>query len=537
MVMQLNTQPGAALAQDADPRYIQRVRYREGQRLRLADLRSEQSYRIATRRRHNLAAHDWGVVYGLALERISGGVAVRPGFAVDGYGRELIIAHTVILDEADLLNCLGPARPEDNQIPKLDVWLVYRLTEPSGARRAERTDLLITPRDGQTEPNFLAPPGIPQSELDFAAHEIFDGDLPVRPWPVYLGYIQGERLDDRTIGIAEAYSQPRQHTSVCAGDVSSPDGRVRVTVGEQYPNDPRRFVVSMCDPDQPEQMIERVIVNKRGDLALRGNLAIESGAFNGDAQLIKDECGREVEGESRQLGLRLNPIPMPTVAQPWRMYTTTVTEGEGNDKRQYREFRIELYHPGKLGNPSDYRLQIGSWKGDRFTPAFTVVADGTVIAQGDVAADRFIQPPIGADLSDPRFQELLRNVSALLYTDQELQLTLSHPQVIRHGDSISIGVNVRNVSDTAQDAVPVAVGPIHFYEYIVFPLNVAPRRGPVPAIINQLNPGQSGAVSLPRLIAVRGRQTVAVVAYGPRATGGITIATATVSFNVLDAIS
>ncbi|MCA9911560.1 MAG: hypothetical protein KC519_23055, partial [Anaerolineae bacterium] len=346
MVMQLNTQPSTALALAADPRYIQRVRYREGQRLRLADLRGEQSYRNATRHRHHLAAHDWGIVDGLELEILAGadagrpGVAVHPGFAVDGYGRELIIAHTVILDNADLIACLNRAKSKSSKDPALDVWVVYQLSQPSGARRVERTDIMLIDGLGLIRSRNLPPPGVLQSELDFAAHEVAEGDRPAGPWPVYLGTLMQGAQHEITL----AMSQPRCYTYVYAGDVSSSDGRVRVTLGEQYLNDPRRFVVRMPDPDQPEQMIERMIINRRGNLALRGNLVI-NGNLGMTAQPMKDECGQKIAGKSQSLLLRLDPAPTPTAARPWRMYTTTVTEGEGDDQHQYREFRIELYHP------------------------------------------------------------------------------------------------------------------------------------------------------------------------------------------------
>ena len=43
---------------------VTRVRYREQQRLRSSDLQDEQAHRIAIRRRHNIAQHDWGIVRG-----------------------------------------------------------------------------------------------------------------------------------------------------------------------------------------------------------------------------------------------------------------------------------------------------------------------------------------------------------------------------------------------------------------------------------------------------------------------------------------
>lgn len=82
---------------------ILRVHYRERQRLSADDLRLEQDYRLALGGRHVLAHHDWGVVRGLRLGvDAGGGHVLTPGVAVDGYGREIVVAEDLPIDLAGL---------------------------------------------------------------------------------------------------------------------------------------------------------------------------------------------------------------------------------------------------------------------------------------------------------------------------------------------------------------------------------------------------------------------------------------------------
>ncbi|KGQ19368.1 hypothetical protein LF41_3018 [Lysobacter dokdonensis DS-58] len=71
---------------------IERVRYRERQRLAAADLRMEQAWRLGMAGRHHLAPHDWGVVRGLRVEHLADDrFRLTPGVAIDGHGREVLV--------------------------------------------------------------------------------------------------------------------------------------------------------------------------------------------------------------------------------------------------------------------------------------------------------------------------------------------------------------------------------------------------------------------------------------------------------------
>ena len=68
----------------------QKPAYRNGQLLLADDFISEQRFHIHAARRHSLSLHGWGVVRGLEVTRVDdSAIAVSPGYAIDGRGREI----------------------------------------------------------------------------------------------------------------------------------------------------------------------------------------------------------------------------------------------------------------------------------------------------------------------------------------------------------------------------------------------------------------------------------------------------------------
>jgi len=87
---------------------IARLYYYQRQFLTAQDFRDEQTYERGISRRHNIAHHTWGIVVGLELlEKPREGDApfvdvwLQPGFAIDGYGRQIVVLEPKKLDPAD----------------------------------------------------------------------------------------------------------------------------------------------------------------------------------------------------------------------------------------------------------------------------------------------------------------------------------------------------------------------------------------------------------------------------------------------------
>ncbi len=86
----------------ADP-VTQRLNYYTGQFLRAEDFALEQSYHVDRQRRHNRFFHTPGVADGLAVDVTIGQseVVVTPGTAVDGQGREIVLATSRTVTTSD----------------------------------------------------------------------------------------------------------------------------------------------------------------------------------------------------------------------------------------------------------------------------------------------------------------------------------------------------------------------------------------------------------------------------------------------------
>lgn len=261
-----HTDEEAPVTANADDIAIIRVRYRENQVLRADDLNAEQRSHLDGRWRHNAVAHGWGIVAGLWLHAEANTVIVRPGMAVDGYGRELIVPKALVI-HADVYARLGAA---------VDVWLRYgRVPQPGQpARWIEQTRLCLKPA---TEHDPRRPFEVPDEALDRGALASTPDD-PVQEWPVYLGRAT------RTANGVEVSHNGRPYVSVMGETIRAP---MDVRVPED-PDNPslvpppvpaaqvqlrvlptrQRFAINVADPQAT--LVERVAVESSGTTTLRG---------------------------------------------------------------------------------------------------------------------------------------------------------------------------------------------------------------------------------------------------------------------------
>jgi hypothetical protein len=109
---------------------IKRPNFYEGQYLGAADLVAAQEYQRQQDQRHRLAGHTWGIAVGLELdERLQPGssdavdVYIKPGYAVDGFGRAIVVLEPYKITEALFAQfTFNNAQPEGQWI---SVWLRY----------------------------------------------------------------------------------------------------------------------------------------------------------------------------------------------------------------------------------------------------------------------------------------------------------------------------------------------------------------------------------------------------------------------------
>lgn len=434
-----------------------RIRFRERQLLRADDLAAEQAYHVAMRRRHHTALHGWGIVRGLRLLHTPGGVEVEAGMAVDGYGRELFIAAPLAIPEDSF---------ERLESTALDAWLIYDRVEETTqvrgrfacgtgrhSRWREISRLRLTPARRH---NPRAPAEVPDDDLSFAAHETPTDD-PAREWPVYLGTIvrtENEQIVRRE-SIDPADELPRPAVKLVGEKVAAPSGRARVRVGSELASESQRFSVSL--PDAHGTHVEHLSIDRAGRTTVRGNarlgdnLLMRKGA---DAQIPsqagRDHCSRARTRADEELAARAvifrPPVALPAEAAPWQIYRTTITR----DKKQVRQLRVEVAHPGDDGDPRLNKLAVGhSEATGEFTSCLTVTADCLVTIVGDLKVNgQLIEGAIKADPTDPRFGAELLNQWSKGVAAAKAQLPNVFP-----GGGIELEVTVESVSAIALGGV------------------------------------------------------------------------------------
>ena len=103
---------------------IERLNFYQYQYIGAEDFRDQQAYHRDMRRRHNLGPHSWGIVQGLDIIEVPRegdapfvDIQLRPGVAVDGFGREIILLEPVRIDP-ELFASYTTAR-------HLELWIGY----------------------------------------------------------------------------------------------------------------------------------------------------------------------------------------------------------------------------------------------------------------------------------------------------------------------------------------------------------------------------------------------------------------------------
>lgn len=333
---------------DADR--IVRVRYFDRQFLRPQDFTDEQAYHVAMRRRHNVAGHSWGILHGLTLIADNGPLAVQPGIAVDGYGREVVVIERMTVPPL-------PPPPITGDVA-FDVWLIYDRvgsdTAPSGYaacgtdatafyRWQEIPRLLVTEATDAVDADN--PPGVPAGDLAFGAERT--APEQDQPWPVLLGRVRRSGLGD---GVTVDGSH-RRYAGLVAESVVHPGGAARIDLGPARPGDVTRFAVRSGASGNPLfDIANDGTTTVHNGLGVHGELTIDGGALTFPSAAAGP----------------------PLVPRPWQLYGTRIGE--------QRELRVEL------PEGAENSLVIGTWSKDAnaFTPCLTVSGDNSVTVHGNL---------------------------------------------------------------------------------------------------------------------------------------------------------
>lgn len=382
-----------------------RVNYFDRQFIRLAELRDEQTYHLEQRRRHNLSHHSWGIVVGLDLLLEDGRPVVRPGLAVDGYGRELLLLNRAVCGR-EQFDRLGARR--------LDLWLEYRLDlqddrlapsecGPAGAdrryRASERAEVVVT--RGGARPDPRHPPGVPPTA--FEEPMLATPDDPAQRWPVYLGRI-GMLISDEGEASFEIDDADRVYVGTNAALIDHPGNSGRIELGLRPSGAETKTVGTdkykyTAGPDRdfavfaggaPDDKLEPTLAVYAKGTQIRGTTEVHGDIVLEGAMLLFPD-GPSAPGEAS--------LAPPTSAPP-ALY------------RYNDELRFDL---GVLAQ-GIRKLAIGVLKDNEFKPALEVSIDDTVgkapQARVKVLGDLHVDGAI--DCADVRTRTVTEDVAALL---------------------------------------------------------------------------------------------------------------------------
>jgi hypothetical protein len=363
-----------------------RVRYYERQFLRTQDFTDEQAYHLTMRRRHNIAHHRWGIVYGLEVKvDPDGRPVVQPGMAIDGYGRELIVPDVRLIDEQAF-------NVKDSD--ELDVSLAYRQIvagEAPGARgcgdetQADRVQEYPQIRYDVPDPSFAdprMPRGVPPGDRAFDPSRTppADGD-----WPVVLGRIKRSRASADKPPTYTVVPVERPYAGLVGETIRAPSKRARVQIGAEQPDDPRRFAVFVQDPGNPDASIAPALeidadgaIDLRGEATLYGDLTIAGGT-------LEFGVGPARARQARPWQIYHHLETLPATSAP-----RAGTAPAGQEQEELHELRIEMLSAGvdqqKAGNN---KVVIGAWSEEdkAFKPCLTIADDCTITVHGDLIVE------------------------------------------------------------------------------------------------------------------------------------------------------
>lgn len=270
-----------------------RPAFHEGQVLAAADLSATVEYTRALAARHARHLHDWGIAEGLGLvtaprtDPVTNAryveVSVSPGLAVDGTGREVVVAEPVVLRESDFEEVNGADQPTDEPYP---VFLTAADREPAQSPRPDSCG--TTAAKTRVEESYQILFGrLGDERLVAEQRPPAVGAAPADPparWLVLLGYVRWKEghltgVETKARGVAVRFAGVRADT------VSARSGPLTLRTGPAAQEGKPALVLS--GGDKPSLVFG--LYQGSGSIAplmtvaANGNLTIE-GSFSGRMQ-------------------------------------------------------------------------------------------------------------------------------------------------------------------------------------------------------------------------------------------------------------
>jgi hypothetical protein len=312
-----------------------------------------------------------------------GNLFAEAGVAVDGFGRELVLAER---------QGIGQEVFADKGSDILDVYLNYNRTGSDDApegyagcgddgdipfyRWQERPFLTYQAPEGPPV-DRRRPPDVLEADLAFDA----TGDPPDHPergWPVFIGQITLDRTNEAQPFTVDLAGRP--YVGLVGEMVRAPSGRAHVQIGAERQGDPYRFAIFVPAAGTPSRATRKPrlairrgnTVTIRGDTTLYGDLTI-------DGHAVEFRPGPE----------------RPRTGGPPRIYhVQNATE---------HELRVEMVDQAT----TPQQVVIGTWSAEdeAFRPCLTIANDCTVTVHGNLVIEGVFDPPEPSNLVDAGLSE------------------------------------------------------------------------------------------------------------------------------------
>ena len=340
---------------------MQRTVFQDGRVLRTADFVNEQSFHLAEHRLHNRSHHVWGIGAGLQVVNRDGELAVVPGHAVDGFGRDVVL---------DSVRSLDLRAFDIRGVDSVDVWLVYAQVRYPGTDDGVDwvSDGAAVELEAAADIDPRQPPGVSASDL-MLRDDQQPPDDPARRWPIYLGRITRDLTNPDAPPIIDLERRP--YIGLVGSSVETPTGHVWLEVTEG-----NNGTLSIMVPDGSDTA--SLTITNDGGVVLNDTLTID-GAL-------------EVHGGALVIGPDQNPATLPSDAIEWSLSHA--------DDGGVEELRVVMPH--RTGNGPHNRLVVGIWQGGVVVPKLVVDEAGTVVVAGNLIVNGRVQASSiqEAELSD-----------------------------------------------------------------------------------------------------------------------------------------